>query len=543
MIEYTPVGHNRYRCTLTQTGAGRVVVEGEATQGSSEVVGDGALFENAALKNLLRAYALHEYQYRRLRATEARVSHRKQADRHSKHALRLAQLVSQLADEMRQGWCSACLTTSEHRRVSGGGPAPTFLCRNCGAPTVPCSVPQCLDFANRGLRRVRTPLRYCAPHRHDIPSFEKLEQPIALDEYRSWLTFDKANAARVSKIASVAVVGGVVMAPMAFVAAPAIGGATGALTGLSGAAATSHGLAMWGGGALAAGGLGMAGGTAVLSAVGGGLGSALGAAVATAYVRTDDSFAIDRLRDGEGPPVLFATGFLTEESSGWEGWDRLIDTRYPDNPVFRVRWGAKELRALAFFLTGAAGRQTLRASARRTALTASKKAGTKLGPLGPALLASDLARNPWTVARTRAEMTGAVLADLLARADEGPYVLAGHSLGGRVMVSAARLLGTMADGADSRVESVHLLGAAVGRNQDWRDLDAAVRERVWNYHSKNDGVLKRLYSGAELGQQAIGYRGFGTPFRNIIDRDVSRKVGGHREYVGRVTLANPTPRR
>jgi hypothetical protein len=46
-------------------------------------------------------------------------------------------------------------------------------------------------------------LRYCAPHRHDIPSFEKLDQPVALDSYRAWLTFEKRNAARVTRIASV----------------------------------------------------------------------------------------------------------------------------------------------------------------------------------------------------------------------------------------------------------------------------------------------------------------------------------------------------
>ena len=61
--------------------------------------------------------------------------------------------------------------------------------------------------------------------------------------------------------------------PAAILAAPAIGGALGAyLGGYSGAAASSYGLAFLGGGSLATGGLGMAGGTAVVSVVGGGLG-------------------------------------------------------------------------------------------------------------------------------------------------------------------------------------------------------------------------------------------------------------------------------
>lgn len=286
----------------------------------------------------------------------------------------------------------------------------------------------------------------------------------------------------------------------------------------------------------------MAGGTAVIAAVGGGLGTALGAAVATAYVRSDDPFASERLRDGQGPTVVFATGFLSEGSSGWGTWQRLIDTRYPENPVFRVHWGAKELGALALFAGEAAGWQAVKVALRRMSVSASKKAAVKLGPLGPVLSAGELARNPWTVARTRAEMTGAALADILARADEEPYVLMGHSLGDRVMVTTARLLGTVHDQPDPKVESVHLLGAAVSRKGDWRDLDAAVRERVWNYYSENDPVLKHLYAGAEFVQAAVGQRGFGSSFRHITDRDISRRVSKHTEYVDRVALVGPDGR-
>ena len=56
-------------------------------------------------------------------------------------------------------------------------------------------------------------------------------------------------------------------------AAPAVGAFVGStFMGLSGAAATSAGLAALGGGSLAAGGLGMAGGTMVVQAVAGGAG-------------------------------------------------------------------------------------------------------------------------------------------------------------------------------------------------------------------------------------------------------------------------------
>ena len=118
----------------------------------------------------------------------------------------------------------------------------------------------------------------------------------------------------------------------------------------------------------------------------------------------------------------------------------------------------------------------------------------------------------------------------------------GHSLGGRVMVTTARLLGTMHDQPDPEVESVHLLGAAVSRKGDWRDLDAAVRGRVWNYYSENNPVLKRLYAGAGFGEVAVGQRGFGSSFRHITDRDASRRVSKHREYLDRVALVGPDGR-
>lgn len=58
------------------------------------------------------------------------------------------------------------------------------------------------------------------------------------------------------------------MAVMGWLAAPVIGTALGTAAGLSGAAATAHGLALLGGGALATGGAGMAGGVWLVTGVG-----------------------------------------------------------------------------------------------------------------------------------------------------------------------------------------------------------------------------------------------------------------------------------
>ena len=85
---------------------------------------------------------------------------------------------------------------------------------------------------------------------------------------------------------SVLTLGGVGLGVLtAGLAAPIVGGIIGTSMGLSGAAATSAGLAALGGGSLAAGGLGMAGGTAIVGGVGGltGAGLAAGTGRATGF--------------------------------------------------------------------------------------------------------------------------------------------------------------------------------------------------------------------------------------------------------------------
>ena len=322
---------------------------------------------------------------------------------------------------------------------------------------------------------------------------------------------------------------------MALFAAPAVGAALGSsmLGGsLTGAAATSHGLAMLGGGAVASGGLGMAGETAVVTATGTALGGALGATTVSAYTGADRSFAIELMRPGVGTPVVFATGFLTEGRSGWADWKRLIDTRYPGAPVYQLHWGAKELKDLTALLASNGGKAAVRALLVQGARRGNKAFG--LPGIGWVLGAHGVVTNAWTVAKTRAAMTGASLAELVARTIEGPYVLMGHSLGGRVMVTAAQTLATRP--GPPRIESMHLLGAAVGRESDWRSLDAAVTGTTWNYWSANDNVLRWLYTLAEIGETAVGQAGFRSKFPRIKDRNVTRLVRAHSTYVSKARL-------
>jgi pimeloyl-ACP methyl ester carboxylesterase len=533
-IDYKPNGTAGYSCQLSD-GAGLVVTVHRSEDGvEAEVVPEGIPAQAAVAA--VERYGDHEYERRRTRSAEKRKHHAKEAAKWHDAAEDIVPLLCGLTTDTEKGWCSDCLTESDHRLVRSKTKFRTrqYVCIACGSPTGRCDVPRCRNFADRGGGPSERS-RFCAEHGHEIPSFEKLEERVAsLDAYLPWLEFEHFNARRYSSIAAAAVAGVAVVGPLAFVAAPAIGGAIGAYAGLSGAAATSHGLALLGGGSLAMGGYGMAGGTAVVAAAGVGLGGASGASVANAYVRSDKSFGFEKVSDGDATTVIFANGFLSEGTTGWGEWERIIGERYPDATVYRLTWGAKELRSLTSLVAPTAVPLTVK-SAAALAAQAAKNPGRLLGPMGAVFTGAGLAKNPWHVARTRASMTGAVLADAIVRADLHAVVLVGFSLGARVMTAAAESLATRNEEAP-RIQSMHLLGAAVGTRRDWRSIEPAVEGRIHNYYSTNDKILSAVYRVAEAGTKAIGCEGIPTTSRKVKNVDVSKVVNRHQDHLKAVSL-------
>ena len=99
----------------------------------------------------------------------------------------------------------------------------------------------------------------------------------------------------------------------------------------------------------------------------------------------------------DGPP---ANGFLSEDKTGWGEWEPIIRMRYPDSPVYRVRWGAKELRDLGVLFGREAGGKVALGGLAKTATSATRLALKRIGLIGGALTIAELAKNPWWVART-----------------------------------------------------------------------------------------------------------------------------------------------
>jgi len=533
-IRYSPVGHDAFTCHLTASGQRTLLLTGKRGGDQPDIEGESDFATNKSLVSSLWAYGFNEIESRRTRDPQQKKMYTAQSKTNARRTIATAKLIAAPAGGVLSAkWCSACLgKTSHSQRRLGATKTPAYLCESCGVATCPCTVPRCDNMAIRAFT-LSSVAPYCAEHRHDIPAFSKLEERLeSLDQYSQWLAFEKRNAARATKLTLGVVGGTVIVAPLALLAAPALGGALGAMTGLSGAAATSHGLALLGGGAIASGGLGMAGGIGVVTVAGAALGGSMGAGLTSSYVSSDKSFKIELLRAGIGTPVLVANGFLTEGASGWAEWDKLIDERYPDAPVYRVYWGAKELKDIGGLLMLGGGKQALLQAAKVVAKRSSKLA--RIPGLTAVFAAADIVTNPWTVAKMRANMTGIALAGILARFDEAQFVLVGHSLGGRVMATAAETLGTMP--GKPRLEAVHLLGAAIAASKDWRPLNHSVADRVVNYYSKNDPVLNYVYRTAEAGRHAIGASGMNARPKNLVDRNVSRTVAGHHDYFSNMKL-------
>ena len=388
--------------------------------------------------------------------------------------------------------------------------------------------------------------RFCAEHRHEIPGFEKASEKInTLTQYDEVFKYEQRDLARAGKLVgtgagalTIGVTGGIA-------AAPAVGGAIGtAIAATPAAAATSYGLALLGGGSIAAGGLGMAGGTMVVATVGGAFGSAIGASVLNAYVCEDDSFHIEMLQGGRGTPVIVCNGFLSESGKGWGEWFEIVGARYPDSPVYRVHWGSKELKDLGLLTSLGALKGAGASQIKQAAMSATKAGAKKLGPLAFAMAATGLAKNPWHVAKNRANKTGVIVADLIARTTADSYVLIGHSLGARAMARAAQTLGTdpkdrpanAAHGSCPRLEAVHLLGAAIGARSDVETLTAHVDGAVYTYHSGKRRRTQVSVRHCRGGPAAAGLNGFRTDAPKLKNVDVSEDVGGHTEYSANVEL-------
>lgn len=138
--------------------------------------------------------------------------------------------------------------------------------------------------------------------------------------------------------------------------------------------------------------------------------------------------------------------------------------------------------------------------------------------------------NPFTLAKTRADKAGKVLAEALINRTQGerPVTLIGYSLGARVIWSC---LTTLAEKrAFGLVESAVLMGSPLPSDvSTWRTMRTAVSGRLVNVYSENDYLLAFLYRTSSLQLGVAGLMPVSGLY-GVENVDVSETVSGHLRY-------------
>ncbi|KAI9804633.1 MAG: hypothetical protein M1833_006707 [Piccolia ochrophora] len=138
--------------------------------------------------------------------------------------------------------------------------------------------------------------------------------------------------------------------------------------------------------------------------------------------------------------------------------------------------------------------------------------------------------NPFSVAKSRSEKAGEVLADALINRAQGerPVTLIGYSLGARVIYSC--LMSLAQRKAFGLIESVVLAGAPVPSTaSDWRLIRSVVSGRVINVYSENDYILGFLYRTSSIQYGVAGLQKVGG-VKGVENVDASTSINGHLRY-------------
>ncbi|KAJ5190906.1 uncharacterized protein N7498_009891 [Penicillium cinerascens] len=343
----------------------------------------------------------------------------------------------------------------------------------------------------------------------------------------------KSDDSRKWKVGIASVAGAVLIGVTGGLAAPLVAAGIGTVMGGLGLGATA-----------AAGLLGtLAGSGVVVGGLFGAYGGRMTGRMMDKYAKEVDDFAFIPVRgsrsrrteseseaakqDHRLRVTIGVTGWVKEESHFVVPW-RVIGA---DSEVFALRWEMEPLmklgNAISALVTSAAwsvaGREVLSRTIFATIMSA------VMLPLGLMKVAG-IVDNPFSVAKSRADKAGEVLADALINKAQGerPVTLIGYSLGSRLIFSCLQSLCKRS--AYGLVESVILMGSPTPSDtESWRRIRSVVSGRVVNVYSENDSVLGFLYRTSSL---QLGVAGL-QPIENapgVENLNVSDIISGHLRY-------------
>ncbi len=342
---------------------------------------------------------------------------------------------------------------------------------------------------------------------------------------------EEANKSRVWKIRLATAAGAAVIGYTGGLAAPMISAGVGSLMGELGLGATA-----------AAGYLGtVAGSTAVVGGLFGAYGGRMTGEVMSnisagvqdfAFLpihgeRKEHDDSIKAATDTRRLRVIVAiSGWLLEKEEVVTPW-RVLK---PSAEVFALRFELEALMNLGqsfdTMLQSAAYGYAQSALVKRTVFAELMSA---MWPVALVKVAR-VVDNPFSVAKTRADKAGEVLADALMNRVQGerPVTLVGYSLGARVIWSCLTSLAKQK--AFGLVESAVLMGSPIASDATtWRTMRSVVSGRLVNVYSTNDYLLAFLYRTSSLQYGVAGLMPIAS-LAGVENVNVSETVSGHLRY-------------
>lgn len=220
------------------------------------------------------------------------------------------------------------------------------------------------------------------------------------------------------------------------------------------------------------------------------------------------------------------SGWLTEKEEVVKPW-RVLGT---GAEVFALKYELEALLNLGNAMNGmvrsAAWGYAQKEIIQRTIFA---ELAAALWPIG-LLKVARVIDNPFSVAKSRAEKAGEVLADALINRAQGerPVTLIGYSLGARVIYTCLMSLAKRKE--FGIIEHAVLIGSPTPSDtSDWRVLRSVVAGRLVNVFSVNDYVLGFMYRTSAIQYGVAGLQKV-EGLSGVENFDVSEDVTSHQRY-------------
>lgn len=257
---------------------------------------------------------------------------------------------------------------------------------------------------------------------------------------------------------------------------------------------------------------------------------------------TEEKIKFIKIKSGVSPTIITISGFNTEGLHNFESWKASINSIYPENEWYHLEWPSKNLNLFSpkwdHFAENLFEKEDeyiynvkdfTKVISLQTETTFINFFLPTLLSLSPTLLlivlGSSIGRG-WFFALKNCRASATLLLNAITQYEKETIIF-GHSLGARMIFYLLR--GCAEYDIDFKIQECHLMGGAIDNSKsNWIKVNRLVPGGIFNYYSKNDEILKKMYPVGTFKRNPIGRKPIEIP--NVQNFDVSDLVDGHSDY-------------